>query len=130
MKKYVTDTMALILHLEKRKMPFVAKMPFEEAEKGHAEVYIPAMVLVEIGYLAEKDRIGLKLHEVEAHINKYENYKICELNWQVIKTAFAITDIKELHDRLIAGNAMMLDIELISNDPIIENSIYVKTIWK
>lgn len=122
--------MALILYLENRKMPILAKSLFEEAEIGDAKIYIPAMVLVEIGYLAEKERIDLKLSEAETYINSHENYHICELDWQIIKTTFEITDIKELHDRLIAGTAMMLDTLLISNDPIIENSVHVKTIWK
>ena len=56
MKGYVADTMALILWMEKRKMPSLAKDIFISASKGLTTLYIPAMVLVEIGYLSEKNR--------------------------------------------------------------------------
>ena len=48
MKKFVTDTMALVLHLEKRKMPEKAKQCFEDTEKNLCEMVVPTMVIVEI----------------------------------------------------------------------------------
>lgn len=130
MKKYVTDTMAFVLHLEKRKMPENAKMPFTETEKGEAEMFIPAMVLVEIAYLSEKNRITISLSDIETHTNIHKNYRIYEIGMEVIQSTFEIDDINELHDRLIAGTAKLLELPLITNDPIIENSKFVKTIWK
>ena len=47
----------------------------------------------------------------------------------VIKASEQITDIRELHDRLIAGTARLLDLELITNDPAIQESSFVKTVW-
>ncbi len=47
----------------------------------------------------------------------------------VIQSAAQITDIGELHDRLIAGTARLLDLDLITNDPVIQASAFVKTIW-
>jgi len=40
------------------------------------------------------------------------------LSFGVIKAAFEITDIPELHDRLIAGVARHLNLPLITNDPV------------
>lgn len=54
MNRYCTDTMAYVLFLEKRKMPPKIKAIFENAEKGFTEILIPAMVIAEIAYLAEK----------------------------------------------------------------------------
>lgn len=122
--------MAFILHLENRKMPLNAKLPFEETEKGVAEMYIPSMVIVEIAYLSEKNRISIGLSDVEAHTQKYTNYRVYEIDMEVIKSSFTINDISELHDRLIAGTAKLLDLALITNDPIIEASEHIKTIWK
>lgn len=51
---YVLDTMALILYLEKRKLSDNVKMIFKDAESKILDLYIPAMVLAEIGYLSEK----------------------------------------------------------------------------
>ncbi len=47
------DTMALVLRLEHRKLSPEVKAVLEEAERGERMLYIPAMVLAEIGYLAE-----------------------------------------------------------------------------
>jgi len=46
MNSYVADTMALVLRLEKRKMPKVVKEKFENAESGESEIIIPAMSLL------------------------------------------------------------------------------------
>lgn len=54
---YVTDIMALVLRLEKRKMGKNAKAIYEDAEKGNVKIFIPVMVLAEIGYLSERNKI-------------------------------------------------------------------------
>lgn len=48
---YVSDTMAIVLFIEKRKLPAKAKAIFELAENGQAIILIPAVALAEIGYL-------------------------------------------------------------------------------
>jgi len=130
MNKFVTDTMAYVLHLEKRKMPETTKNIFQNAENGDTEITVPAIVIAEIGYLSEKKRIDLSLNDVSTHLEKTINFKEQPLNNAIINTAYQIDDIPELHDRLIAGTAKYLDQELITNDPIIEKSKHVKTIWK
>ncbi len=75
MSKFVSDTMALVLHLEKRKMPNKAKEIFEATEKGEHEVYIPAMVVAEIGYLSEKGRVETTISAVEAKMEQCEYFK-------------------------------------------------------
>jgi len=130
MSKYVTDTMAYILHLEKRKMPNNTKQLFNETENGNNEISVPIMVLAEIGYLSEKKRIDVTLEQVNEHLKSFKNFKEQPLNKEIIETAFLIDDIPELHDRLIAGTAKYLEQELITNDPIIEKSKHLKTLWK
>lgn len=51
------------------------------------------------------------------------------LNFDVIKSAARITDIRELHDRLIAGTSLFLNLPLITNDPVIQASEFVDTVW-
>ncbi len=87
------------------------------------------MVFAESLYLAEKQRISLNLHEVEKQLNNFQNYKEVPLSFEIIKNAWQITDIPELHDRLISSTASFLNLTLITNDPKIENSKFVNTIW-
>ena len=45
MVQYVADTMAIVLWLEKRKMPQLAKNIFNKIESNEVQLYIPAMIL-------------------------------------------------------------------------------------
>ena len=127
--EFVTDTMGLVLRIEHRQLGPVARSIFEAAESGAATVYVPALVFAEILYLSEKQRIGISLETVENYLNQYPNYKEYPMSFAVIESAAQITDIRELHDRLIAGTAHLLGLDLITNDPIIQSSAFVKTVW-
>lgn len=127
--EYVTDTMALVLRLESRRMGATAKTIFDGVESGSAVVYVPALVFAEILYLSEKGRISISLHDVADYMTRYPNCKEYPLSLAVVQSAAQISDISELHDRLIAGTARLLNLELITNDPVIQASAAVRTVW-
>lgn len=129
MNEFVADTMAIVLHLEKRKSGKNVKQILTDAENGNAVVHIPAIVFAEILYLSEKKRIVLTLSDVGNHLSKFPNFRQQELSFEIVNTAETITDIPELHDKLIAATAKHLGFELITNDPKIQNSAFVKTVW-
>lgn len=129
MNNYVTDTMALILKLENRKLPNHIKDIFIQAEENKLNIFIPSIVLAEISYLSEKSRIEVTLKQIKEYVKLYKSFKIIPLELDIIEKSFEIRDIKELHDRLIAGTSIFLNNELITNDPIIQNSKFVKSIW-
>ncbi len=126
---YVTDTMAFVLRLEKRKMGKNAKAIYENAEKGNVQILIPAMVLAEIGYLSEKHKIETNLNEAKDYCQGYSTVEIEPLTEEIIHKSFEIEDIPELHDRIIAGTAYSKNLEIITNDPMLINSGYVSTTW-
>lgn len=126
---YATDTMGLILRMEKRKLSKKAKAIFSEAESGSTVIYIPAIVFAEILYLSERQRIQISIDDVTEYLKRFPNYKESPLNLEIIRETSRIKDIKELHDRLIAGTARFLGLPLITNDPVIEASEYVETVW-
>jgi len=45
--RYVADTMAVVLRLEKRRISMHVKEVFVRAEAGHVELFIPVMVLAD-----------------------------------------------------------------------------------
>ena len=92
------------------------------ADEGKNIIIIPSVVLFEIGYLHEKGKIPISLKDIEDIVNNSINYVEEKLSISIIKTAFEIKDIPELHDRLIAGTAKYLNLPLITNDPIILKS--------
>jgi len=126
---YVADTMALILYLEKRRMPETIKHLFTGCVAGNCRIYVSSMSLAELGYLWEKGRIDVSLSEARSFFEKEQNFDVSELDMEAISVAFKIDDIPELHDRLIAGTASKLATTVITNDPDITKSHWVKSIW-
>ena len=122
--EYVADTMAVVLHLENRKSSVNVKQIFDAADAGQVIIHIPAIVFAEILYLSEKKRIGLTLTDVKKHLQSFSSYRETPLNFEIIERAGQITDIPELHDRLIAATAKFLNMELITNDPKIQSSVW------
>ncbi|MCK5488243.1 MAG: PIN domain-containing protein [Desulfobacterales bacterium] len=126
MADYVTDTQALIkFMMGKKVINDKAHQAFLSADKGESTIIIPAVVLMEVLYLFEKHRIDIGLLQTE-DLLKSQNYQFEPLILEILKTASEITDIPELHDRLIAATARYLDIPIITNDPVIRKSKFVK----
>ena len=82
---------------------------------------------MEVLYLFEKNRISVDIIQTE-ELFKSKNYQFEPLSLEILKTASEITDIPELHDRLIAATAKYLDMPLITNDPEIKSSNFVEII--
>jgi predicted nucleic acid-binding protein len=127
--EFVTDTMGLVLRIERRKLGSAVKPIFDSVEDGSAIVYVPSLVFAEILYLFEKQRISVSLNAVADYLEQYPNYKEYPMRLAVIEAAAQITDVRELHDRLIAGTARLLDLDLITNDLSIQASTFVRTRW-
>ena len=136
MAEYVTDTMALVLHLESRRMGSEARTAFSAAERGEkASIYVPAMVVAEILYLSERGRIEATIEDVSnllprpGEIARDGRFGLAPLDLWVLEAAARIKDIPEFHDRLIAATAVVRDVPLITNDPVIRASAFVRTVW-
>ena len=107
----------------------VCKQIFQSADVGLCTLFIPAIVVAKIGYLSEKGRINLSLADLKSHTVRYAAYQFQPLTLAIIEESYKITDIPELHDRLIAGTARSLSIPLLTNDPIIRASAFLETVW-
>ncbi|MDQ3751238.1 MAG: PIN domain-containing protein [Acidobacteriota bacterium] len=126
--EYVTDTVGLILYLEKRKSGGRAEQIFDAAENANTIIHIPAMVFAEILYFSEKKRISATLTDVFQLLQNFPNFKEFTVTQDVIESAAQTTDVPELHDRIISAAAKLLNLELITNDKKIQSSIFLKTI--
>jgi predicted nucleic acid-binding protein len=129
MSRYVIDTQALVKFLAgKRVFNDRIEEILKIADEGQNIIMIPSVVIFEIGYLHEKGRIPISLDDIESIIDRALNYAEEPLSIGVIKAAFEITDIPELHDRLIAGTARYLNLQVITNDPAILASRFVNCV--
>lgn len=127
--EYVADTVALIVYLEKRRLGTDSQAIFDSAENSKTIIHIPAIVFAEILYLSEKGRISANLQAVKNLLQTNPNFRESPLTQAVVETAEQITDVPELHDRLISAAARNLNLELITTDAKIQNSAFVKTVW-
>lgn len=129
MNKYVIDTQAIIRFLNGQKVindtiDQILKM----TDEGKNIIIIPSVAIFGIGYLHEKKKIPISISDVEKILNSSVNYVEEKLSINIIKSAFEIRDIPELHDKLIAGTARYLNLPLITNDPVILKSSFVECI--
>ncbi len=125
MDSFVTDTQALVkFMMGKKVINDRSHKAYQSADKGESIIIIPAIVLMEMLYLFEKNRIDVGLLQTE-ELFKSQNYQFEPLSFDILKTAAEIKDIPELHDRLISATARYLDLPLITNDPEIIASRYV-----
>ena len=125
MDSFVTDTRALVkFMMGKKVINDRSHQAFLSADKAESTIIIPAIVLMEVLYLFEKNRIDISLFQTE-DLLRSQNYQFEPLSFEILKTASEITDIPELHDRLIAATARYLDLPLITNDPVIRASKFV-----
>ena len=128
MDSFVTDTQALVKFMEGKKViNNKSHQVFQSADKGEATIIIPAIVLMEVLYLFEKNRIDISLLQTE-ELFKSQNYQFEPLSFEILKTASEINDIPELHDRLIAATARYLGLPIITNDPVIRDSRFVEVV--
>lgn len=129
MNKYVIDTQALIKFLNGIKVINNAiDLILKKADAGENIIIIPAVVIFEIAYLHERARVPVSITDIENIVCSSLNYIEEPLTGDIIKSAFEIKDIPELHDRLIAGTAKYLDLPIITNDPAMLNSAFVKCV--
>lgn len=134
MSEYVTDTHALIWHLAKsKKLSDTASEIFQKADDGWNRIYVPAIVIVELIYLVEKNRVKQSLLADVIALLKTENgsYALAELDLETAEAMMGITreQVPEMPDRLVAATARKLDIPLISRDLAIQGEKSLDVIW-
>jgi len=128
---YVTDTHSLVWFFngEETKLGKEALVAFLEVEDGKAKMVIPSIVLAEIVYLAEKERLGLQFKEVIKKLEESSNYLIYPLNLEIVMRTSEMHDMGDIHDRIIAATVKQVDGILITKDPEIQAHGSIKTIW-
>lgn len=92
-------------------------------------MYISAISLMEVLYLAEAKRISLPLEELIRKIEKSINYSVAPVDSAIVTTAQAIDDVPELHDRMLVATAVHYKVPILTPDYTIIASRFVESIW-
>ena len=128
--EYLADTVAIIRHFAKTGViGKKAKQILRDADAGKNTIYISVISIVEIMYLAERNKISISLEEVKKQLNESDNYQVVDLSLDVIEVA-KMTQGLELHDRLIVATGKYLAIPILTSDLLISNSNLIDVIWK
>lgn len=128
----VIDTVALVRHLDDS-LPKGAESTFRAAENGRGTLYLPEIALGEFAYLALRGRLGLThpraaVEEVIDQVRAAGYIQLSALpptGWSV----FLDLDVPELHDRLIASDALARGVPLVSNDRDLAKVPGLRLIW-
>jgi PIN domain nuclease of toxin-antitoxin system len=134
MSRYVTDTHALIWHLTgNSKLSVKAKDIFQNADTGMHQIVIPSIVLIEMVYLVEKERIHNSSFESILQLldNIDGSYEEAPLDKATVKALQRIPrlEVPDMPDRIITATAYQLRLPLITCDEKIKKSKTVKVIW-
>ena len=106
-----------------------AESILQDADYGKNTILISIISIVEILYLSERNKIPLDFEEVRRKLLYLDNYRIVDLDFDVVETAKAVQGM-ELHDRLIVSAALSLNVPILTSDALIRNSGIVHVIWK
>ncbi len=128
--EYLADTVAIIRHFAKTGVIGKrAKQILRNADAGKNTIYVSVISIVEIMYLAERNKIPINLEEVKEQLNESDNYQVVDLSLDIIEVAKTIQGL-ELHDRLIVATGKYLAIPILTSDLLISNSNLIDVIWK
>ena len=128
--EFLADTVAIVRHL--RQHPALGRQAariLQDADAGQHHIYLSAISLMEVLYLAEAKRIDLPLNELIDHVQSSTNYTIMPVDTDVVQAAVDVDDVPELHDRIIVATAKYLGVPILSSDEVITASEHVEAIW-
>lgn len=127
--QYLVDTVAMVRHFTGiGRIGNVASRIFDTIEDSEDSLVISIISLVEIMYLAEKNRIEISLSVTLDRIESSSKYYIADLSPDILRVAETI-QFYELHDRLILATAKWLEIKVISSDKNFKQVGGIDTIW-
>jgi len=129
MATYIADTHALYWYLQMpTKLGPGADAVFRLAEIGDADIVVPAIVVAEIYYLTKKRGQSLLPYILLKDLDKATGFVFSELGrGQLI--GLENLNIEEMHDRLIAAEALTRTATVITKDRDLQQSNDVNTVW-
>jgi Uncharacterized protein conserved in bacteria len=133
MTDLLMDTVAFVRYLEDD-LPLPAAAAVEKVERENESILLPQIALSEFVYIALKGRLNLTnpLSVIGQVIDQLKSSPIISISSMPIDAwdVFVQLKVPELHDRMIAAEALYRNIPLISNDPAFDVAKDLKIIWK
>lgn len=130
MNDYVTDTHALYWYLRAApQLSAKARAVFLAGEQGQARIHIPSIVLAELYYLNIKYNHPLDFAQAYQRLAAAGQFRFADFRVADVLRFDTLSTIPEMHDRIIASVAYVMNVPLLTRDPAIIDSRLVQTIW-
>ncbi len=127
---YVADTHTLWWYLNSSdRLSPAADAVFRLIETGNALLIIPAIVVAELYFLSVKLGRPFSPSDLYEVLDSVEGVVISPLDRRQLAALQDVHDLPEIHDRLIAAEAFVLDAPIITRDKVLAGSRHVATIW-
>ena len=130
MPDYVCDTHALAWYLSgSQKLSVNARTVLDEAINGGSLVIVPAIVIAELIMMIEKRGLAIDLSEVIATLRQFPGFLISSLSPEITLRIQTLTQLADLHDRLIVAEALERSAILLTRDEQVAGSGLVPVAW-
>ncbi len=130
MKTYVTDTHSLLWAFTRpAKLGEKARKAFEDIASGKVILLVPVIVLAELIFTVENKPVRADLDEIIRQLEGSSNIRFVSLDYQTVLRLRELAAIPEMHDRMIAAEAIEQESALITFDKTITDSGLVEVVW-
>jgi PIN domain nuclease of toxin-antitoxin system len=127
---YIVDTHSLYWYRrDARRLSPAADAVFRLAAAGEAFIIVPAIVIAELFYLTSKLGNPTSPSVLFTDIARSREFVFSPLGQEQLEIMETIDSIPEMHDRLIAAEALLHQAPVISIDQILKLSGVVEVIW-
>jgi len=130
---FVLDPVALVRHLEDD-LPAAADRAFQQAEDGKGRLFLPESALAEFIDVALRGRLRAPnpravVDEVVELVRASEYLVLSSLP-PLAWDGFLGLEVRDLHDRMIASDALFRGLPVITNDPSVASVPGLRTVWR
>ena len=128
--QFVIDTHALWWYLKiPNRLSAAATVIFRLAETGNAILVIPAIAVAETYFLSVKLGQPLPPAALLDALVDVAGLELPELGREQLEFLDRLPEIPEMHDRLIAAEALIRGAPLVTRDAILTASPQIETVW-
>lgn len=126
---YIVDTHSFYWYLQSPdRLSVAADAIFRLVEAEKAQLIIPAIVIAEIYYLTRKKGQPLLPSKLLEDIYQAPGFYLSELGRPQLQK-IEVLDIPEMHDRLIAAEALVHEAPVMTKDPVLQTLNEIETVW-
>lgn len=128
--RFVVDAHSLWWYMRSSpRLSSAAAEIFAMADMGEAVLIIPAIVVAEVYYLSVKTGQRLPPSDLLRVIDTSDSLILSDLGRAQLEMLDRLPEIPEMHDRLIAAEALALGVPVVTRDPVISASRQVQSVW-